>query len=218
MNNSFLLESEILFELLIAGGGISLMSALSVYYFGIAKRNKQNQDSLLAQLDLEMEVVLNSLISLSMQYEAYQQAIQTLQQSHTWFIPFEFNSFEYLKDDWNVSYNAFSHNKELTQHLHAFTRSLTTISLFAQRTHKRIDAINQKYENRLINAQQTIQLYDQVFQRDKLFIPEIYQTIGHGFVLWVKICNKDEDPYELYKQTRDNILNAAQAVYDQMMK
>lgn len=144
MGSSFLLESEVLFEVFMAGGGAlsALMGAFGIYYFGIAKRDKQTEDSFLLKLDLDFSAVLHSLVNLSMQYQAYEKTVNALKKSCTQFTPFEFNPFEYLKQDWNVSHNAFNHDKEMAKHLHAFARSLATLSLFAQRTHKRIDVIN----------------------------------------------------------------------------
>lgn len=218
MGNSVLLESDIVFEVLIAGSSIfgALISALSVYYFGIAKRDRQNADSLLSRLDSDFPLVLNSLISLSMQYQVYEKTIRELQQSHTHFTPFEFNPFEYLKENWNLPHNAFTHDKELAKHLHAFARNLATLSLFAQRTHKRIDSINQKYDNHRIDAQQAIKLYEQTLKKDQLIIADLKQTMGHGFFLWAKIRNKNEDPQDLYKQLHANILNTARQMYNEM--
>ena len=219
MGNSVLLESDIVFEVLIAGGSVfgALISAFSVYYFGIAKREKQSVGSLLSRLDSDFPLVLNSLINLSMQYQMYEKIINQLQQSHTQFTPFEFNSFEYLKENWNVPHNALNHDKELAQHLHAFARNLATLSLFTQRTHKRIDSVNQQYENHRIDAHQAIKLYDQILKKDQLIIADLKQTMGHGFFLWAKIRNKNEDPQDLYKQLRANILNTARQMYQEMM-
>ena len=218
MENSFLVESDILVEIFVAGGGAlgAFISALSVFYYGITKRDKQSADSFLLKLDLDFSVMLHSLVSLSIQYQAYERTIYEQQKLHTNFTPFEFNPFEYLKEDWDVSHNAFNYNKELAENLHAFARSLATLSLFAQRTHKRIDAVNQKYENHNINAQQATQLYENILKRDKPLITEMHQTIGHGFVLWAQIRNKNEDPLELYEETRNKIIKTAQEMYEKM--
>ena len=215
MGSDILLESEILFEAFAASSGVfgALISAVSVYYFGITKRDKRGVNSFLSKLNLELPSLLISLINLDLQNKECEKALEGLKQAKVKFTPVEYNAFEYLKIEWNIPDYLFQHNEQLAHDIHAFSANLKIISQTTRKTCVQIKEIKTKLENNTINTTQAIDLYEKILHRNKMFATAIHETTAQGFMLWSIARKKSEDPQELYNKLRYGIIEKAKQMY-----
>ena len=178
MTNNTLLDSDVALGILILGGSVlgALISAFIVYYLGIRKRDKHGVNSFFSKLDLELPVLLVSLINLDIQHTEHEKAVEQLKHSRTKFDPIERNSFEHLKIEWDIPDYLFQHNEKLAHYIHAFSASLKVVSQTMRRTCRQTKEVKTKLENKSIDTTQAITLYEQMLNRDKIFIPATRQT------------------------------------------
>ena len=210
------MESYIFLALVIAGifmFGV-FVGGLIVYCLLDKKKYKRNGKKVfLSEAKTQVPIVLTSLISIKMQYKEYEKQLETLKKLETTFTPIECNSFAYIRIELDPPDSLLQNNQELAMYTRAFIENLKIIARITQRTYTNTKEVQQKFENNNIDKRKAIELYQNILNRDKKFIPSITETIAQGFVLWAHIRNKGEDPQQLYNKLRYGIIEKARQMY-----